>query len=63
MIKENITAPIKKGDIIGEGDIYYNGEMIKKIMIRASEGIEKKGVWENFGDCIKKFFETGVTVK
>ncbi|MBR1735806.1 MAG: D-alanyl-D-alanine carboxypeptidase [Firmicutes bacterium] len=62
-IKENITAPINKGDIIGEGDIYYNGEMIKKIMIRASEDIERKSFFGNFTEYIRKFFVAGVEAK
>lgn len=49
-IKEGITAPVKKGDILGKAVFMLDGEVIGETDIIAAENVEKAG----FFDYLKK---------
>lgn len=49
-IKEEITSPVKKGDVLGKAVFTLDGEVIGEIDIIASENVEKAG----FFDYLKK---------
>lgn len=49
-IKEGITAPVKKGDILGKAVFMLDGEVIGETDIIATENVEKAG----FFDYLKK---------
>ncbi|MGN0323525.1 MAG: D-alanyl-D-alanine carboxypeptidase family protein [Oliverpabstia sp.] len=49
-IKEGITAPVKKGDVLGKAVFMLNGEVIGETDIIATENVEKAG----FFDYLKK---------
>ncbi len=42
---KNITAPIKKGDVLGFVNVFNKKEQIGKLKITATENIEKLSVW------------------
>lgn len=50
---ENIKAPIKKGDILGEMAYLYEGEKIGSVALLALEDVEKAG----FFTCLIKIFK------
>lgn len=49
-LPEEITAPVKKGDVIGKAVYYLNGEEIGSVEILAQEDVEEAG----FLDYLKK---------
>lgn len=55
-IKENLKAPIKTGDIVGELIILENGEEISRCEICASESIDKKTFTMMFYENLLRFF-------
>ena len=42
LFRENIKAPVYKGDTVGECSVIKNGTVIKKVPVYASETVEKK---------------------
>ena len=44
-LPERLTAPIQKGDQIGEIEYWQNGEMIGKSPVYAEETVERIGFW------------------
>lgn len=54
--KENLEAPVKKGDKVGEIRYYLKGEATGTIAIIATENIEKAGYVEYFKKTINRFF-------
>ncbi len=40
LMNDNITAPVKVGDVVGVCQIKYNGEVVKEIEIMAAEEVE-----------------------
>lgn len=54
-IKEKITAPIRKGEIIGETRYILDGEIIARQKILASENIEKISFFGNFIKMLSHF--------
>ncbi|MEA1910704.1 MAG: D-alanyl-D-alanine carboxypeptidase family protein [Spirochaetota bacterium] len=56
IIPQNIIAPIKKGEVIGEIIQYAEEETIRKYNITAAENIPKGGFFRRLLDTIKIFF-------
>lgn len=52
-MKSRISAPVKKGDKLGEITFTQNGEVVKTVDIVAGEGVEKKGFFKILADLIK----------
>ena len=44
IIKKNIKAPVKKGDVLGQVNIYINGSQVGAIDITATENVEQKSL-------------------
>ncbi len=55
-ISEELSAPVKKGDIIGYVHIRYEDEEIGTVAITAAETSEKKTVWHCLGLLLGKLF-------
>lgn len=51
-INENITAPVKKGDVIGNVDFVADGSVLESCSLVASDDIEKKSVGMIMKDLI-----------
>ena len=49
---EVISAPIKKGDKLGEAEFVCGGEVIKTVDVVASEDVEKKNFVMLFADMV-----------
>jgi D-alanyl-D-alanine carboxypeptidase (penicillin-binding protein 5/6) len=43
--KKNLTAPIKKGDLVGDVDIYVGENQVGSLPIVANEDIERLTLW------------------
>ena len=56
IIKDNLKAPIKVGDIVGELIIAENGNEVARCDILASESIEKKTFGQMFSENLTRFF-------
>ena len=54
-INENIEAPVKKGDVVGEVKYILNGEIIGKSDIYCIENIDKITFWEFFIRILENF--------
>ena len=54
-INENIEAPVKKGDVVGEVKYILNGEIIGKSDIYCIENIDKISFWEFFIRILENF--------
>ncbi|MBO5440410.1 MAG: D-alanyl-D-alanine carboxypeptidase, partial [Clostridia bacterium] len=54
-INENIEAPVKKGDVVGEIKYMLNGEIIGKSEIYCIENINKISFWEFFIRILENF--------
>lgn len=54
-INENIEAPVKKGDVVGEIKYMLNGETIGKSEIYCIENINKISFWEFFIRILENF--------
>lgn len=52
-MKSRISAPVKKGDKLGEITFTQNGEVVKTVDIVAGEDVEKKGFFKILADLIK----------
>ena len=52
-MKNRISAPVKKGDKLGEITFTQDGKTVKTVDIVASEDIEKKGFFKILADLIK----------
>lgn len=48
ILKQNLTAPIKKGDVIGAVEYYLNDEVIGSVDIIAGETVGKMSFWTAF---------------
>lgn len=53
---ECIQAPCTSNDPIGEINYYYNGKEIGKVLINASESIDKAGYGDYFKNLMKEYF-------
>ncbi|MBQ4284147.1 MAG: D-alanyl-D-alanine carboxypeptidase [Lachnospira sp.] len=51
---DNITAPIEKGDVLGQLTYTYDGETIGVIDVIASEGVEKATYWNTLNKMLDK---------
>lgn len=47
-LKQNLTAPIKKGDVVGTVEYYLNDEEIGSVDIIAGETVDKMSFWTAF---------------
>lgn len=60
-IQENLKAPIKKGQVIGEEQILQEGKVLASIDLLAVEDIEKAGlltrIWRSFLDWVSGLIE------
>lgn len=54
-VPEYVSAPIKKGDVVGKIIYYVNGEEIGKSDIYCVQDVEKINFWEYVGRVLKKF--------
>lgn len=54
---ENLTAPIKKGQVVGYVNIYNGEENVGRIEIKASEAIEKRNFGLMIGWILKGMFK------
>ncbi|WP_425449450.1 D-alanyl-D-alanine carboxypeptidase family protein [Dethiothermospora halolimnae] len=52
IVDEEITAPIKKGDKLGEMVVYKNGKVLEKIDLIAERAVEKRNIFERIFDFI-----------
>ena len=52
-MKSRISAPVKKGDKLGEITFTQNGEVVKIVDIVAGEDVDKKGFFKILADLIK----------
>ena len=52
-LKENVQAPVLKGDVLGEMIVYKDGVEYKRVPLVATSGVGKR----SFGDVLKKFGE------
>lgn len=52
-MKSRVSAPVKKGDKLGEITFTQNGKTVKTVDIVAGEDIEKKGFFKILADLIK----------
>lgn len=55
-INENIEAPIKKGDILGNINYYLNDELISSVNLIAEKDISKKSILNIFSFTAKNWF-------
>lgn len=55
-IKDNLQAPIYKGDKVGEVEYTLNGEKIQKIDIIAEKDIGKSSLWTVTTDLFNNWF-------
>lgn len=55
--KENLSAPIKKGQVLGYVNIYNGEENIGKIEIKASQEVKKRSFWLMCGWILKGMFK------
>lgn len=47
-LKQNLSAPVKKGDIVGTVDFYLNEEVIGQVDIKAIDNLDKMTFWTAF---------------
>lgn len=55
-LNENITAPLKIGDTIGEMEFLRNGEVVDRVELCAASDVEKKGIGKIILDLVSRFF-------
>ncbi len=55
-INNEIHAPVKKGDVVGEAIILFDGEIIEKIHLLSNENIEKLIIPKTFKEIFREFF-------
>ena len=53
----DITAPVKKGDVLGYVNVYAGEEQIGRIPITAENGVEKLTIGVTFGWILKGLFK------
>ena len=53
-IKKDVKAPVKKGDVLGEIVYKIGDETLFKTQIKASDNVEKAGVWDTFVDILTR---------
>ncbi len=54
-IKENISAPVKKGEVIGKITASLDGKVIAECDLAAGESVDRKGVFSYFTTLMKLF--------
>ena len=57
ILKDGLTAPVKKGDQIGTAEIYIGKEKIGELPITAEKGVKKTGFSVIFGWIVKGLFK------
>ena len=55
LVSDSVDAPIKKGDVLGEAEIYYAEKLIGKVDLVAGENVEKSTILSIIRS-IKNFF-------
>lgn len=55
-LKEELKAPVKKGEIIGEVNVIYDGKIIRKTDLLSDENVNKAGMIKGTIDWVKSFF-------
>ena len=58
-LNENITAPIKKGDKVGELDFMINGEKVGSVNLVSSEDIDKNNYIKSLKNVLLNWFSLG----
>lgn len=53
---KNLTAPVKKGDKVGEVEYYLNEKKIGTVNMTAMEGVDKMNYISAVEDALKEFF-------
>lgn len=53
-IKKDVKAPVKKGDVLGEIVYKIGDKTLFKTQIKASDNVEKAGVWDTFVDILTR---------
>ena len=54
---QNITAPIKKGDVLGRVVVKVGNEELGQIEITAAEDVKKLDFWVTFGWIFSSIFK------
>jgi ABC-type dipeptide/oligopeptide/nickel transport system ATPase component len=49
IVKKDLKAPVKKGDVVGKVKVYYDGKLINQRNLVAAETVEKGGFLSIFG--------------
>lgn len=57
-VKENIVAPIEKGDVLGKMELIYNGETLAEIDLISTTKVERSPVKERI-KIVKSYFRSG----
>lgn len=54
-VNENLTAPIKKGTVLGYAEFELNGEIVGKVDIISKNNVKKKGIGQIICDIVVGF--------
>ncbi len=54
--KENLEAPIEKGDVVGTVNFTLDGEVIKQIDIVAENEVKKLNLFNMAGNVVENWF-------
>ena len=47
VLNDDVTAPVKEGDVVGRVDVYRNGEVVSSSDVAIAESVEEGGPWTN----------------
>ncbi len=57
VLSENVTAPVKKGDVLGTVTVTLNGEQLGEIALVAKEDVKRLTLGVTFGWILKGLFQ------
>lgn len=57
-LPDKLKSPVKKDDIIGNANIYCNGDLYKTVPIKALNSADRDKIWYIFKENFKKSLET-----
>jgi D-alanyl-D-alanine carboxypeptidase (penicillin-binding protein 5/6) len=56
-VPQDVTAPIKKGDVIGKVVCYYDGKYQGSINLLAAQDVEYYSFWDNLLNYLRDFWK------
>lgn len=58
-IEQDLVAPLKKGDVVGSIEVYFNEELVNEIDLITEQEVERANLWRLMTDSFRRIIKMG----